>query len=189
MPQTLRGVGVLAPGLTTGHAPFIEEARSSGELYIDQAYELYSEENQESWRRLYERIRPRWERYANDHFLQRDSRPCVFRRTAFRGWRRSTAILEPLDRISGEGRERLRAGVSVLRLPPPPRIPHDHHDPAGRPAGLSARARHFPRRRRPRSHAHRPGFRGYSGALRRLRPTRPRDDRGHPRSRTSRPAA
>jgi phenylalanine-4-hydroxylase len=31
---------------------------------------LYSEENQESWRRLYARIQPRWEQYANDHFLR-----------------------------------------------------------------------------------------------------------------------
>jgi phenylalanine-4-hydroxylase len=55
--------------LTTGHAAFVEEARSRGELYIDQVYDLYSEENQESWRRLYARIQPRWERYANDRFL------------------------------------------------------------------------------------------------------------------------
>src|SRR5579862_7327299 len=65
MPQT-----AIAPGLTTGHAPFVEEARHRGELYISQAYELYSEENQEAWRRLYARIQPRWERYANDHFLR-----------------------------------------------------------------------------------------------------------------------
>ena len=64
MPQTL-----VAPGLSTGHAPFVEEARDRGELYISQPYELYSEQNHESWRRLYDRIRPRWERYANDHFL------------------------------------------------------------------------------------------------------------------------
>ena len=51
-----------APGLTTGHAPFVEDARSRGELYIEQAYELYSAENHESWQRLYSRIRPRWER-------------------------------------------------------------------------------------------------------------------------------
>ena len=37
-------------GLTTGHAPFVEEARDRGELYITQAYELYSEENHEAWR-------------------------------------------------------------------------------------------------------------------------------------------
>jgi len=63
MPST-----VSAPGLTTGHAPFVEEARSRGELYIHQAYEQYSNENQEAWRKLYARIQPRWERYANDHF-------------------------------------------------------------------------------------------------------------------------
>jgi phenylalanine-4-hydroxylase len=56
--------------LTTGHAPFVEEARNRGDLYISQPYELYSEENHEAWRRLYQRIRPRWERYANDRFLR-----------------------------------------------------------------------------------------------------------------------
>jgi phenylalanine-4-hydroxylase len=61
---------LVAPGLTTGHAPFVEEARDRGELYITQAYDFYSPENHESWRRLYDRIRPRWERYANDHFLR-----------------------------------------------------------------------------------------------------------------------
>jgi phenylalanine-4-hydroxylase len=56
-------------GLTTGRAPFIEEARNRGDLYISQPYELYSEENHEAWRRLFERIQPRWHRFANDHFL------------------------------------------------------------------------------------------------------------------------
>jgi phenylalanine-4-hydroxylase len=65
MPQTLASLG-----LTTGHAPFVEEARSRGDLYISQPYDLYSEENHEAWRRLFARIRPRWERYANDHFLR-----------------------------------------------------------------------------------------------------------------------
>ncbi len=65
MPQTLT-----PQCLTTGHAPFVEEARDRGELYISQAYELYSEENHEAWRQLYRRIRPRWEQYANDHFLR-----------------------------------------------------------------------------------------------------------------------
>jgi phenylalanine-4-hydroxylase len=64
MPQTLA-----VPGLTTGRAPFIEEAKNRGDLYITQDYSLYSEENQEVWRQLYRRIRPRWERYANPHFL------------------------------------------------------------------------------------------------------------------------
>jgi phenylalanine-4-hydroxylase len=47
----------------------VEEARSRGELYITQAYDLYSEENHEVWRKLFARIQTRWERYANDHFL------------------------------------------------------------------------------------------------------------------------
>jgi phenylalanine-4-hydroxylase len=59
---------VTALGLTTGHAPFVEEARTRGELYIHQAYEQYSDENQDAWRKLYARMQPRWERYANDHF-------------------------------------------------------------------------------------------------------------------------
>ena len=57
-------------GLTTGDAPFIEDARSKGELYIRQPYELYSEENHGAWRKLYARLHPRWQRYANEHFLQ-----------------------------------------------------------------------------------------------------------------------
>lgn len=59
----------LTTGLTTAHAPFIERARLAGDLYIQQPYELYSEENQEAWRRLYARMAPRWDRYANVHFL------------------------------------------------------------------------------------------------------------------------
>jgi phenylalanine-4-hydroxylase len=57
-------------GLTTGHAPFVEAARDRGDLYISQTYELYSEENHESWKRLYERMQPRWEQFANPHFLR-----------------------------------------------------------------------------------------------------------------------
>jgi phenylalanine-4-hydroxylase len=57
-------------GLTTTEAPFIEEARSHGELYIRQPYELYSEENHEAWHKLYTRMVPRWQQYANRHFLK-----------------------------------------------------------------------------------------------------------------------
>jgi phenylalanine-4-hydroxylase len=60
--------GTATAGLTTGNAPFVEEARTRGELSIRQAYEQYSEENQEAWRKLFARIQPRWERYANDAF-------------------------------------------------------------------------------------------------------------------------
>lgn len=57
-------------GLTTNRAPFIEQARAANQLYIHQPYELYSEENHETWRRLYARIRPRWERHANRKFIE-----------------------------------------------------------------------------------------------------------------------
>lgn len=57
-------------GLTTTKAPFIENAQQNGEIFIHQPYELYSEENQETWRRLYKRIRPLWEKYANRKFME-----------------------------------------------------------------------------------------------------------------------
>ena len=65
MPQT-----AVAAGLTTSEAPFIDEARLCGEVYIHQPYELYSEQNHEAWRRLYSRMVPRWLRFANVHFLK-----------------------------------------------------------------------------------------------------------------------
>jgi phenylalanine-4-hydroxylase len=58
------------PGLTTTQAPFIEEARESGQLYIHQPYELYSDENHEAWRRLFARMQDRWRKYANEWFLR-----------------------------------------------------------------------------------------------------------------------
>ena len=63
-------VGSAGAGLTTSEAPFIEQARQTGELFIRQPYELYSEENQGAWRKLYARIVPRWEQYANLQFLR-----------------------------------------------------------------------------------------------------------------------
>src|SRR5687767_1389668 len=64
-------VETLVPvGLTTGHAPFVEQARDRGDLYISQPYELYSEDNHKAWNALYKRMLPRWDRYANDHFLR-----------------------------------------------------------------------------------------------------------------------
>lgn len=66
-----------AAGLTTGEAPFIEEAREAGNLYIEQPYELYTDENHEAWRMLYDRMLPRWEQYANEHFLKGISNLCL----------------------------------------------------------------------------------------------------------------
>lgn len=66
-----------AEGLTTTQAPFIEQAQANGELYIRQPYELYSADNHEAWKRLYERMGPRWERYANEHFMRGISNLCL----------------------------------------------------------------------------------------------------------------
>jgi phenylalanine-4-hydroxylase len=71
------GATGVEPGLTTTRAPFIEQAQASGQLYIHQPYELYSPENHEAWRRLYERMAPRWERYANDRFMQGIENLCL----------------------------------------------------------------------------------------------------------------
>jgi phenylalanine-4-hydroxylase len=38
--------------------------------FIEQAYGRYTEENHEAWRRLYARMVPRWDRYANAHYLE-----------------------------------------------------------------------------------------------------------------------
>ncbi len=57
------------PGLTTNQASFIERVRREGHTFIQQPYELYSGENHEAWRRLFARMVPRWDRYANAHFL------------------------------------------------------------------------------------------------------------------------
>jgi len=64
-------------GLTTTEAPYIEQARSDGELYIRQPYELYSEENHQAWAGLYARMTDRWERYANEHFLRGIANLCL----------------------------------------------------------------------------------------------------------------
>jgi len=58
------------PGLTTTESPFIGEAQRAGQLYITQPYDLYSEENHAAWRKLFERMFPRWQRYGNEHFLK-----------------------------------------------------------------------------------------------------------------------
>src|ERR1700679_3103891 len=39
------------------------------QIFIQQPYDVYTVEDHEAWRRLFERMSPRWERYANEHFL------------------------------------------------------------------------------------------------------------------------
>lgn len=56
-------------GLTTTEAPFIEIARSHGDLFIEQPYHLYTAANHHAWQSLYRRMVPKWERFANRRFL------------------------------------------------------------------------------------------------------------------------
>lgn len=59
-----------APGLTTTKSPFIEQVVSRGELYVPQPWELYSEENHQTWAFLFRRMMPRWEQFATARFLE-----------------------------------------------------------------------------------------------------------------------
>jgi phenylalanine-4-hydroxylase len=68
---------LVAAGMTTTEAPFIEEARQHRQLFVHQPYELYSPENHATWRQLYARMAPRWERYANEHFLRGIASLCL----------------------------------------------------------------------------------------------------------------
>jgi phenylalanine-4-hydroxylase len=68
--HALKPLPQVAPGLTTTKAALIEAARDAGRSFIEQPYELYSEDNHATWRRLYARMRPRWERFANRKFMQ-----------------------------------------------------------------------------------------------------------------------
>lgn len=61
------GIGI---GLTTNAAPFIEQARAHGDIYIQQPYELYSSDNHDTWQRLFSRMKPRWDKFANRRFMQ-----------------------------------------------------------------------------------------------------------------------
>lgn len=70
MNGTVNGDFPAGIGMTTTEAPFIERARQDGQVYIEQPYDLYSEENHAAWRALYARMLPLWERYANEHFLR-----------------------------------------------------------------------------------------------------------------------
>src|SRR5271166_6609224 len=73
----MRQTTVSTLGLTTTESPFIEQAKLESQLYIQQPYELYSDENHAAWRKLYSRMLPPWERYANEHFLEGISRLCL----------------------------------------------------------------------------------------------------------------
>ncbi len=42
----------------------------ASDLFIEQRYERYPAENQLAWQKLYARLQPRWEKYANHRFLR-----------------------------------------------------------------------------------------------------------------------
>jgi phenylalanine-4-hydroxylase len=77
MPNAPIKVASVEAGMTTTESPFIEEAQSNGELYISQPYELYSESNHRAWKNLYARMLPKWEKYANGHFLKGINSLCL----------------------------------------------------------------------------------------------------------------
>lgn len=57
-------------GLTTTKAEFIEKARDAGQTFIHQPFELYTQTNHETWKKLFFSLLPKWERFANDRFLK-----------------------------------------------------------------------------------------------------------------------
>jgi phenylalanine-4-hydroxylase len=60
----------LTPDLTTGTSEYVTTLRAANERFIRQPYALYSEENHETWRRLYTRMEPQWEQFATPIFLE-----------------------------------------------------------------------------------------------------------------------
>jgi phenylalanine-4-hydroxylase len=45
--------------------------------FVEQPYQLYTPDDHRSWSLLYSRMKPQWERYANDHFLKGISSLCL----------------------------------------------------------------------------------------------------------------
>jgi phenylalanine-4-hydroxylase len=88
-------------GLTTTKAPFIENARRQGSLFIQQPYQLYSAENQETWRRLYAQILPKWEKYANPKFME-GVRNLMLQPDAIPRLADVNKFLEPLTRFKAQ---------------------------------------------------------------------------------------
>jgi phenylalanine-4-hydroxylase len=156
-------------GLTTTEAPFIEEARRNGQLYVNQSYDLYSDGNHEAWRRLYARMVPRWERYGNEHFLKGIGSLCLdpehvprledvnrflrpltgFQAKAVSGYIPSFLFFDCLRNRTFPTTITIRQSDKLDYLPEPDIF----HDIAG-----------------PRPHAHRQAFRRGAGAIRRMRP-------------------
>ncbi len=72
MPKKFR----VSRDMTTNEAPFIEEAKSKGDIFIEQPYSEYSAENHQTWQRLYARQQQQWQRYAIGKFLDGVGKLC-----------------------------------------------------------------------------------------------------------------
>ena len=127
----------VSPSMTTNESPFIEQAKRAGELYIQQPYDLYSEENHAAWRKLYARMGSRWDRYANEHFLKGIHSLCLDPNRIPR-LEDVNRFLKPLTGFQTKAVSGYVPCVRLLRLPPQPRLSyHCHHSPLGQ-ARLSA---------------------------------------------------
>jgi phenylalanine-4-hydroxylase len=143
-------------GLTTTKAPYIENAVRNGEIYIEQPYTLYSQDNHDVWQRLYARMQDRWARYANRKFMDGLSTLCFeatrvprledvnrfmaprtgFRARAVSGFVPAFQFFDCLSRREFPTTVTIRDGTSLDYLPEPD-IFHDiaghvpmHTDPA-----------------------------------------------------------
>ena len=129
MANTLLEPTSALPDLTSERSQFIFDAQESGEIYVEQPYELYSEANHHSWRELYAGMQERWQRHANEHFLRGlDPAPAQPGPGAALGRRQS--VLIPADAVLDTRRQRLHACFPVFRLPAEPAVSDDDHDPA-----------------------------------------------------------
>jgi phenylalanine-4-hydroxylase len=55
-------------GRTTSQALLVDTDEQRGKFFIHQPYERYSPENHRTWKQLYARMKPRWERYGTPAF-------------------------------------------------------------------------------------------------------------------------
>jgi len=155
------------PGLTTNQAPFIERAQAAGEIFIHQPYELYSEENHEAWRRLFAAMTPRWGRYANRHFLEGIDSLCLDPLHVPK-LDDVNKFLRPLTGFQAKAVSGYIPSFLFFDCLRNRSFSYHHYHPAVRQARLSARARHFSRRRRPCPYAYGQSLCRDAGALRRM---------------------
>ena len=116
MQESLVSAPSVPPGLTTGRAPFVEEARSRGELYIEQKYELLLGRESRSLAASFRPNPPAVGTVRQPTFPGRSRPASPSLRPYSQAGGGERAASAP-DRLSGEGGQRLRAFVPVLRLP------------------------------------------------------------------------